>query len=117
MEHSHLNVDACCLFHEASLLIKLGSLCPLFVLLTNTRDFNYKVFVVQLVRNAEPPLHIAHFYGSSGYASITLSIVLLNVQTGVDVFILGVQMSSFVQLLSFSYIALVLNLSSKPSAD
>lgn len=115
LEHANLDVDTGGFLDKFTLLVEFGSLSPLLHLFTDTGDLDDECVVVEFVGDVESPLNVAHLDGSAGNASIALSVVLLNIDLLVVLFV-GVEERLLVEFLSLDRVALVLNLTGQLSA-
>jgi hypothetical protein len=116
LEVLDLNVNTACLLNETTDLVKLCSFLPLFHLLTNRCNFNYKILLSEITSDTEASLDVTLFDGCSSYTSVTLSIVLVHTFF-FTIVCFGIDQSFLVKLLSFGVLILVLNLSCKLPAN
>ena len=82
----------------------------------DTSDINDEGLFLELVSDLESALNVTHLDRSPGHSSVALLVVLLHVDRRVSSLI-RLYVGLFVQLLSLSGIALVLNLGSELAAD
>ena len=79
LEHADLNIDAGCFFNVSTFLVKLGSFRPTFDALTNARNFNNQVFVVEFICDLHTAVHVSHLDCRTSDTCIALRVVLLQI--------------------------------------
>ncbi len=115
LEHADLYVDTGGFLNEFTFLVEFGSLSPLLHLFADSGDLDDECVVVEFVGDVESSLNVAHLDGSARDASIALSVVLLDIDLLVVLFV-WVEECLLVEFLSLDSVALVLDLTGQLSA-